>query len=262
MFSWCGYSLRFHSSAGWNETAFTGSMLRGAFGYSLKHVVCAMRLRDCTGCPLEYSCLYTTIFETRPAPEEAVMTRYDRAPHPFVLSVGLGRRERAENDSDLIFGLRLFGKACKAAPFILRAFEEAGARGLGGQRVPFRLEQIELEDVAEAHWLPGQSYPEPAERDPPTALSKHVKLIFLTPLRLMSNGRLCSPDNFDASAMAMALVRRVGLINTFFGDRESSMDFSTLRLRPRPSSLSAVPCVGANFPAIPTVRKRANPLEG
>ena len=157
------------------------------------------------------------------------MTRYDRAPHPFVLSVGLGRRERAENDSDLIFGLRLFGKACKAAPFILRAFEEAGARGLGGQRVPFRLEQIELEDVAEAHWLPGQSYPEPAERDPPTALSKHVKLIFLTPLRLMSNGRLCSPDNFDASAMAMALVRRVGLINTFFGDRESSMDFSTLK---------------------------------
>jgi|SRR5580704_13131387 hypothetical protein len=76
---------------------FSGSVWRGAFGYALKRVACVMKMRPCEGCPLESSCVYTTLFDTRPVSGEGLFTATARAPHPFALGAGSGlRRSGAE----------------------------------------------------------------------------------------------------------------------------------------------------------------------
>ncbi|MCL5126468.1 MAG: hypothetical protein M1511_18605 [Deltaproteobacteria bacterium] len=37
---------------------YKGSTFRGAFGVALKKVTCALKLRDCPGCPLTGRCVY------------------------------------------------------------------------------------------------------------------------------------------------------------------------------------------------------------
>lgn len=226
MLEWTSTVLCFEAEGPWRTPEFTGSMLRGAFGAALKRLVCVMRLRECTGCPLEHACVYTTVFETRPRPGTGVMTRYDRAPHPFVIVVALDADGAAGR---LTVGMRLFGEATRAAPFVLRALEEAAIRGLGPGRTPFRLvatgaEGEELRPHASGAWLPEP--PRPA----PDAWPERTAMRFVTPLRMKQDGRLLGPETIDGPTLVMALVRRLGLLATFFGRGPVEMDFPALKV--------------------------------
>jgi hypothetical protein len=232
MMTWSGHILEFESTGPWREPAFAGPMLRGAFGYALKRLVCAMRLRDCDGCPLEHACIYTTLFETRPTPGSGLMTRYDRAPHPFVLVIDSpieGPREGAAfAPARLQVGLRLFGEAVRAAPFALRALEEAGARGFGPSRTPFRLLGVAEEGEAAAPSYDGAWPPARVRPAPPPAAAR-TRLRFLTPLRLKRENRLVTADALTGPDLAMQAVRRLGLIASFFAGGAQGMDFPALK---------------------------------
>jgi hypothetical protein len=41
---------------------YSGSVWRGAFGFTLKRLVCVMRMRPCTGCPLAAVCVFPRFF--------------------------------------------------------------------------------------------------------------------------------------------------------------------------------------------------------
>jgi len=152
MLSTIHLDLDFEAQGTFTAPAFAGSMLRGAFGAALKRTVCVMRLRDCDGCPLERACIYTTVFETRPPAEAGVMRLYERAPQPFILEAPETDQTDAPTQrapgSILAMSVRLFGEAARAAPFVLRAFEDAGQRGFGAARTPHVL--IEARDGAGA----------------------------------------------------------------------------------------------------------------
>ena len=225
MFDWSGHVLEFEAAGPWRPPEFPGSMLRGAFGSALKRLACVMRLRDCSGCPLEFACVYTSIFETRPPPGAGVMTRYDRAPHPFVLVVGL---DEAGESGRLSVGVRLFGEATRAAPFALRALEDAAARGLGASRTPFRLVAAGPEGERPTPWTGGTWLPaRPRNAPPPWPETTHVR--FATPLRLKRDGRLLTPETLTGPDIAMTLVRRLGLLATFFGRDGAGLDFPSLK---------------------------------
>ncbi len=206
-------------------------MLRGIFGHALKRVVCAMRLRDCTGCPLEYACTYTTIFETRPRPDAGIMTRYKRAPHPFVLVTDMrhARARQTGHNARIHFKLRLFGDACKAAPFVLRAFEEAGQYGFGKEKTRFSLSSIATSEESGTPWTGEGHYPEPVMQGAPNPLGTSAIFHFRTPLRIKTAGRFCTSESFDPGALAMAMTRRLGLINAFFGHSDDGPDFKALK---------------------------------
>lgn len=242
MLSWASYYLSFHTDQPWTAPGFSGSMLRGAFGHALKQCVCAMRLRECVGCSLEYTCLYTSLFETRPPPDGKTMTRYTRVPHPFVLSTYLEPhnttdiKSRHDPSGQVNFVLRLFGRARHAAPFALRAFEEAGKRGFGWDKTPFILQAvcresaIHRQGLAADGWQAGQPFPAPEIEPVPEPLPETVRLRFLTPLRLPRAGKLSTVENFDPATFSMAVVRRVGLLATFFEDEgRAGLDFTTLK---------------------------------
>lgn len=225
MFSWAGLELDFRAEEAFRPPAFLGSMLRGALGAALKRGVCVMRLRDCTGCPLEHACIYTTIFETRPTPGAGLMRLYDRAPHPFVIVAPLGG-ERSE--TGFRAGVRLFGDAIRAAPFVLRAFEEAAARGFGVERRRHHLVAAAGEADG-ALWRPGETYPLPRGAGAPEPWPDHVRLRFPTPLRLKRDNRLVTPEALDGPLLAMSAVRRYGLLAGFFGGGTDGLDFTALK---------------------------------
>jgi len=203
-------------------------MLRGAFGSALKRTVCAMRLRECDGCPLEHACTYTVVFETRPDPTKGVMTRYDRAPHPFVLVTPI---ERLREGGGFAAGVRLFGDAVQAAPFVLRAFELAAERGFGSGRVPHRLTAALTEGKEDDRpaWKPGSSFGRPTLLEDPSPLPDTIRLVFRTPLRMKREGRLVTPESLDGPTLVMNAIRRIGLLATFFGRGTDGVDFPRMK---------------------------------
>jgi hypothetical protein len=72
--------------------AFSGSTLRGAFGFALKRAVCVMSHRDCPRCLVRSRCIYPYVFETS-APADSKLAHQQNAPHPFTLDPPAGAWE-------------------------------------------------------------------------------------------------------------------------------------------------------------------------
>ena len=89
---------------------YLGSTLRGALGWGLKKISCALKREQCEMCMLRQQCAYAWIFET-----ERYQTGDGRIvnarPHPFVLQPEMNRYGHQKEGSDLVFSLLLFGRA-------------------------------------------------------------------------------------------------------------------------------------------------------
>lgn len=232
MLSRLSLSLNFDADRPFRGLGFGGSMLRGAFGAALKRTVCVMRQGDCAGCALEYACIYTTLFETRPNPESGLMRRYERAPHPFLLAVAppVSKKMPQGGNGALIVRLRLFGDAGKALPFVLKSFEEAGKVGFGAARVPHKLTFVSHED-GEVIWRSGENFkPVKSDDSAPPPLARITRWRFISPVRLKREGRLVTAEQFEGHDLCMAVVRRLGLLTGFFGSGPLSADFAALKV--------------------------------
>ena len=225
--NWCSYELEFISKRSGFLHSYPGSAVRGAFGHALKKLACVIRNRPCEGCPLEFSCLYTTIFETRYAPDSATR-RYAQPPHPFVLTTGeLDHRQFVEGDSFTV-KVTLIGPAINAAPFILRALEEAAERGFGTGRLPFTLADVRPSGNS-AKWSPGQQFPEVKVRSAPPPVREECRWRCATPLRISSNGRLLDQRRMRPADLANAIFRRLDVLARFFGEPGGTQETSELR---------------------------------
>ena len=223
--NWCEFNLKFQTKSESFSNQFLGSMMRGSFGHALKKLVCVMRSRPCEGCPLEFTCIYTQIFEPRPAPAGKIMSRYSRAPNPFLLVVDFPAG--CEKIDHLSFGLRLFGSAHEASPFILRAFEEAGEHGLSKSKIPFKLTEVTTE--TDSSWKPGRSFPSPAPCSSISNANDVITWKFKTPTRIMAAGNLLTPHNINAAALAMSMLRRYGLMHAFYSKETKNTDFQAFK---------------------------------
>lgn len=112
------------------SSPFSGTLLRGSFGYNLRKILCIFKKRrSCTSCPVADSCLYYKIFDT-PAPENAPF-KMDFLPHPFLISPMTIKL----NESDkLIFDFLLFGEYCRYSPYFIKVFENMALTGFGKKR--------------------------------------------------------------------------------------------------------------------------------
>ena len=217
---WCSYTLDFSARHDGDLPAFPGSAIRGAFGHALKRLACVMRNRPCDGCPLEFNCLYTTIFETRcdPATEGGNAVRNIRPPHPFVLKVDFAAQRRFQKGDMLQVGIVLYGTAVNTYPFVLRAMEEAGERGFGRNRLSFRLENISQVGLRHDDWASGKAYPVPGIQDPPQASGFSCHWNIMTPLRLRSGGKPVDHRRLTPGDLAMPVLRRLMLLVQHYGN--------------------------------------------
>ncbi len=215
--------------------SFPGSAWRGALGHSLKRLVCIMRRRPCEGCAIEVSCLYTRLFEPRSDGRDPLLGRVDRAPQPFVLDCRTAIPCRLRPGDPFALRLVLVGRRTRdAAPYLLRALEEAAAGGIGPGRGRLTLADVRLLDPLRDRAVPCLDasgplrLPEPFPMEPP-APPAAVRVVLETPLRMRLDGGLAGPESFTAGAFLVSLVRRQSLLARFHGDGPPELDFRALR---------------------------------
>ncbi len=151
---------------------FIGSTLRGAFGVSLKKVVCINPSFTCNGCFAKENCLFYDFYEAK---NRAHRYRFD-----FEL-----------NPENYDFTLYLFEEATEKLPYVLSAIHKMLTKqGLGVQREKFTIDSItcngkrvydnsnfDLSDITPQHFQPDE-------------IPEHITLSLTTPLRMKYQNRL------------------------------------------------------------------------
>ncbi|HOJ31922.1 MAG TPA: CRISPR system precrRNA processing endoribonuclease RAMP protein Cas6 [Candidatus Hydrogenedentes bacterium] len=217
--------------------AYKGSTFRGAFGHAFKHVACALKTNVCAKCLLRHRCAYSVCFET-PVPQEAeILRKYPFAPHPFVLEPPQDDRREYEPGAELQVRLYLVGKAQEYLPHFIYAFEEMGKRGLGREPGKTELVWVRSRRNGETNLIYDGNAQELVGA--PMVWSAHeiatrsstlagipLRLIFETPTRVKSEGRLAAAPDF--ATLAPSLLRRLNMLHYFFCGGEFARDIHPL----------------------------------
>jgi len=210
------------------ELPFASATLRGGFGYALRKVSCAFKTRECEGCLAHGQCVYSYVFDTVPDPRGDFMSRYNRAPHPFVLYC----HERTDS-ATLRAGLVLVGRAILFLPYFVLALQELGREGLGRYRNRFSIKSITETDTGaelleQAGGLRRTGNPEifPLEARANGNGRPDVTFRLLSPLRLKYNGGILRTPDFRA--VAGSLLRRLSSLSNFHGQGKPELDYPRL----------------------------------
>jgi len=118
-----------------------GNVLRGAFGSSLKHIVCAISGQECGNCLLKEKCAYTLIFNPiglGPA------KRLQNTPRGFVVKPPLETDTEYSSIKPLFFEMVLIGDRINYLPYVLVALMELGKYGIGENRGKFKIGDISI----------------------------------------------------------------------------------------------------------------------
>ena len=192
---------------------YAGSLLRGAFGHTLRSSSCLTRAKECKSCPLYQSCLYTNIFE--PPARDHALQKFSSVPSTFVIEPPPLGQQKLSKGETLSFHMVLWGKALEQLPLVILAWQRAVRQGLGRDRITAELMSVCL--VGEQEQTVWQADSQViAEHCQQVSLAESagesITLLFTTPLRLQNNGRPLHPDGITARALLMTLVRRVSLV--------------------------------------------------
>ena len=151
---------------------FMGSAIRGAFGYSLKRVVCVNPSFTCKDCFAEDSCLYHDFFEKT------------NSYHNYRFDIKLDQKE-------LDFNLFLFEGACDKLPYVISAIHKMlNEIGLGKNRRTFERFKISVNGKTV---FDENGFSMPKEFIKNFEISQYrqnIKLEFITPFRTKKDNHL------------------------------------------------------------------------
>lgn len=169
------------------------------------------------------------------------MRKYEASPHPFIINPPMDKKTIYKIGDEIIFHLTLIGRGLDYLPYFILAFTEFGKNGIGRDRGKFEIKDIicDIDTIiydgktkiverfepscvgADLRVCPkGESFA-PAVRE---ELRDTVKLIFLTPARIIYNGKLAVEPDFHV--IVRQLLRRMSLLAYFHcGIDPSGWDF-------------------------------------
>ncbi|MBI3892771.1 MAG: CRISPR system precrRNA processing endoribonuclease RAMP protein Cas6 [Candidatus Wallbacteria bacterium] len=174
------------------------------------------------------------------------------APHPFALCPLDHTEGNVVRGQPIAFSITMFGRGISYFPFLLTAFEELGCRGLGADRLPFRLETVTdslhensrlLFDPAEHRVLGSpivrdlRQMSENAARDRLAGAEGpvDVRVRFLSPTHLVRGGQSLFEPDLDA--LLAALHRRFEAFTLLHGEGPAAWDDSEAQDPPDPASM-------------------------
>jgi len=207
-----------------------GPVLRGGFGAILRSLSCGLRERSCPSCVLAPRCAYGYLFET-PMLSEIEPGTVFHAPHPFYWKPPL--LDEIKDPETVSLGLTLVGHALEYYPYFVLGLQQLGERGLGKDRLPFKILSIECKRTGSLlpsdRLLPEQSI---FTLDPLQQCSasedqtSKFRIIMKTPLRLRSKGQRLFHFNFYS--LVSSVVRRVELLGKWHCDVDLLRRFTHL----------------------------------
>jgi hypothetical protein len=203
---------------------YLGSSWRGVLGWQLQRLCCPFRDRPhCPDCLIREQCPYFVLYERKSS-----VPGVQDTPRPYVFFPEPSSHapgNRPDPDGSHVLNITLFGSACRAAPLLWKTIHEAARKGLGRERVRFKVhawsecgqggDWQRLPDTDSYRHLQG---PHTLRNvlDPPPRSPWRVTLD--PPLRLRRQGRYMS--EMDWSFVLTSLARRVQLLCAVFNDRE------------------------------------------
>ena len=225
---------------------YKGSTFRGAFGITLKDVVCVQRQLDrCQPCLLRMTCVYPYLFETPNfKPDASLLPPDGQAPQPFVLEPPLEETTRYEPGELLSFDIVLIGKALDYLPYVIFVFSEIGRKGVGKGRGRYRVRAVMVGGGRVEEWENGRMGEEliydgatQMIHDPPIGYDRihldvdtipgdKLALRFLTPTRMKEQGQFLRQPTF--AQLIKHLLIRVSLLATYHCDITLDLDFKSL----------------------------------
>jgi hypothetical protein len=214
-----------------------GAILRGAFGISLRRLVCHDLTLACRECPLSASgCPYPSTFEPRPPAGGDRLSNFSNLPAPFVFDVPAGEQTEYRPGEVVEFGLTAVGRAARLAPYYVTAFRQLADEGIGPRRARFDL--VEVSAVGRGGGgdvVPIYRNTEPVVRlNAPSLRAGDLRqagdeerdrltLRFVTPMDLKDGGAAVEVPRFGA--IMRRLRDRVSALAAFFGDGPIEIDF-------------------------------------
>lgn len=230
------YRLDFTVKAPLTLPAFAGSTLRGAFGGALRASACVTKAKVCDNCPLLASCSYATVFEPRPPSAGHPLQDFNQIPRAYVIEPPQwGERTYAPGDT-LSFHIVLAGRVVERLPLIVWAFHKGFQRGVGRGDGTASLTRVwhvtgntatSILDHPDGHIDAHEAIVPP----PPGFAGSAVTLHIDAPLRLQTNGRRATADEFTPRKLLTTLIRRIALIREFHGAGPLSLDFKALAVQ-------------------------------
>ncbi len=160
---------------------FLGSTYRGAFGVSLKNVVCINPKKICENCFAATNCLYYDLYEDK-----------NKTPK-FRLDLQM-------NQKNLDFGIYAYEEKCKELPYFISAIlQMAETTGIGVNREKFEIDKIHInETLVYENGEFVDKIPSQKTFEADTFCQK-VKVEFLTPLRMKQENKMSFYEiGFDA----------------------------------------------------------------
>lgn len=204
--------------------------LRGAFGSSLRGLVCVNRYAVCGSCGFHSSCVYGFVFSPMVS-EEADRLRLNRdLPRPFVIKSPLQDKDVYLPGEELVFDLVLVGKARQLFPYVVVSFQRLGETGVGVKRGKFWVERIEAFDangrshtvMEKGNTMVQVPSAQISLEDAPDFDLERVRVEFLSPVLLKKENRWEKPY---FGTLMRRLRDRVNALSYFYCDQVMEMDF-------------------------------------
>ena len=211
---------------------FAGSMLRGAFGHSLRRLVCLTRAPTCTGCPLRATCAYPRLFEPHDVDVASVgLPAASAQPTPPLAfePPALGRRS-IEPGNSWRFSIKLFGKAIEDLPLVVEAIRRAAEKGFGVRSATGDLVAVDALAAEAAFPLFNPSQALLREwrhlllQQPAASGLEPLEIHLATPLRMQSNAHRVSAQEIDAPKFVAGILKRARLLMASAGEREARLE--------------------------------------
>lgn len=210
--------LRFHFSPltpmAW--PAFAGSMLRGAWGTTLRRQVCLTHRTECTGCSEQATCDFPRLFETPLPPGSRLQLK--TPPQPYVIKPSTWNAENLSAGQQRHFDFVVIGRAIAQLPLVVESWRATLANGLGPKqaRTACRLNSVSLPDENDRTlFQPGSGWgiaPRTVVEIPTFPPMESVSLSFESPLRLKRKNDLLGPREIMPEDFLLALERRIRIL--------------------------------------------------
>ncbi|MDP1699067.1 MAG: CRISPR system precrRNA processing endoribonuclease RAMP protein Cas6 [Xanthomonadaceae bacterium] len=219
---------------------YAGSMLRGAFGTALRHLLCVTGRDDCKACPLYRSCQFPAIFAPPPPLSQRTSGQaFSEVPAAYVIEPPARGEALLPAGAALQWHLVLFGRALGELPLIIAAWRRALAQGLGPDRGSARLcRVVHCRADGEASVLEPNSralveHSAIVHIPPPPLAFERIDLHCLTPLHLQRNGKPLDAGSITPDRLLIGLIKRLSLLQACHAGDPWPVDHAALATRAR-----------------------------